>query len=120
MPAAHISWSSFTIPFPKAVTTASVEVTVGTVLYDEATKIAKWTLGKLDAMKKPQLHATIQCEGATRKPESNPNISLHWKIPLSSVSGLHVSGLSIAGEHYRPYKGVRNITKSGRFQVRCN
>jgi AP-3 complex subunit mu len=31
---------------------------------------------------------------------------------------LTVSGLSLAGEAYRPYKGVRNVTKSGLYQVR--
>ena len=51
--------------------------------------------------------------------ESPPNLSLTWKIPLASVSGLSVSGLSVTGENYRPYKGVRNITKSGLFQIRC-
>ena len=48
----------------------------------------------------------------------SPNLSLHWKVPLTSVSGLSVSGLSMSGESYRPYKGVRNITKSGLYQVR--
>jgi AP-3 complex subunit mu len=47
-----------------------------------------------------------------------PTLSLGWKIPLASVSGLSVSGLSVTGQSYRPYKGVRNITKSGIFQVR--
>jgi len=107
------------IPFPKAVRTAKLSVNAGTVIYDEVGKIAKWSLGKLDTTKKPQLQATLELEGNT-KPESNPNLTVEWKIPLASVSGLSVSGLSLTGEAYRPYKGVRNITKSGRFQVRCN
>jgi AP-3 complex subunit mu len=108
---------SLTMPLPKSVKTANINVSVGTVLYDEAAKIAKWTLGKLDTTKKPQLQASLQMEGK-KKPESNPNLFVEWKIPLASVSGLSVSGLSVMGETYRPYKGVRNITKSGRFMVR--
>jgi AP-3 complex subunit mu len=108
---------SITMPLPKSVKSADLRVNLGTVLYDEASKIAKWTLGKLDASKKPQLTASLQLEG-TKKPVANPNLSLAWKIPLASVSGLSVSGLSVTGETYRPYKGVRNITKSGRFVVR--
>jgi AP-3 complex subunit mu len=50
---------------------------------------------------------------------SPPNIGLGWKIPLASVSGIAVSGLSVTGETYRPYKGVRNITQAGVFQIRC-
>lgn len=108
---------AITIPLPKLVKSADIRVTLGTVLYDEASKVAKWTLGKLDASKKPQLTASLQLEG-TKKPVANPNLHLAWKIPLASVSGLSVSGLSVTGETYRPYKGVRNITKSGRFVVR--
>ena len=50
---------------------------------------------------------------------SPPNVGLSWKIPLASVSGIAVSGLSVMGETYRPYKGVRNITQAGIYQVRC-
>jgi AP-3 complex subunit mu len=107
------------IPFPKAVRTAKLSVNEGTITYDEAAKIAKWNLGKLDTLKKPQLQATLELDG-NKKPGSNPNLTVEWKIPLASVSGLSVSGLSLTGESYRPYKGVRNIAKSGRFQVRCN
>ena len=47
-----------------------------------------------------------------------PPVFVNWKILLASVSGLNVSGLSVTGEHYKPYKGVRNITQSGSFQIR--
>ncbi|KAG7345226.1 adaptor complex medium subunit family-domain containing protein [Nitzschia inconspicua] len=131
-----------TIPFPKQVRTASFQVSPGTsVIFDEAGKVAKWTLGKLadDAsMPRAQLTANLKLNPPKQHYSTNkdnydakyndddqneqdiqpPNLSLHWKIPLTSVSGLTVSGLSIAGENYRPYKGVRNVTKSGIFQVR--
>jgi len=51
--------------------------------------------------------------------EENPPLTVSWSIPNASVSGLSVSGLSIFNESYKPYKGVRCITKSGRFTVRC-
>ena len=124
-----------TIPFPKEVRTASFQASQGTgVVFDEAGKVAKWTLGKLtdDAtMPRAQLTASLKLNPPKQRNEgdddsggdgyggvSAPNLSLHWKIPLASVSGLTVSGLSIAGENYRPYKGVRNVTKTGLYQVR--
>ena len=88
---------------------------MGTVL-EEGSKIAKWTLGKLDTSKKPQLTASLQLEGA-KKPAANPNLTWTWEIPPVSVSGLSVSGLSVTGGKYRPYKRVRNITKSRRYVV---
>jgi AP-3 complex subunit mu len=165
-----------TIPLPKQVRTASFEASVGHVVYDEAGKVAKWTLGKMvdDAtLTRATLTATLKLNapstslssrnssnkggsgsiltlgnggfgggmaGTSMSPyaidggnidiydvddESSskirpPNMSLHWKIPLTSVSGLTVSGLSIANESYKSscYKGVRNMTKSGLYQIR--
>ena len=119
-----------TIPFSRQVKIATFEATVGSVAFDEAGKIAKWTLGKLtdDAASMAtraqltcnlKLHNTPSSESSSKDETiTSPNLSLHWKIPLTSVSGLTVSGLSLSGESYRPYKGVRNITKSGLYQVR--
>jgi len=109
---------SVTIPFPKVVRTTKLSANIGNVLYDEAGRVAKWTIGKLNEKMRPQLTGTMVLDG-TGRPEENPPLSVEWKIPLASVSGLSVSGLSMSGENYKPYKGVRNIAKSGRFQVRC-
>jgi AP-3 complex subunit mu len=111
------------IPFPKQTrTTAGFQVNIGSVMYDEAAKVARWTLGKMDASRKATLSCTFTALTSNDEEitSSIPNVSLTWKIPLSSVSGLSVSGLSVTGESYRPYKGVRNVTKSGLFQVRCS
>lgn len=41
------------------------------------------------------------------------------KVPMASVSGLAITSLQVFNEKYRPYKGVRTLTKSGKnFQVR--
>lgn len=111
---------SITIPFPKAVkTTSNLQVTSGKVIYDEVGKVAKWILpSKLDSSKQPQLTGQMMLSELPQ--EATPPLYVTWKIPLASVSGLSVSGLSLSGESYKPYKGVRNITKSGRFQVRSN
>ena len=112
---------SVTIPFPKSVRTTDLRVSFGRVLYDESTKIAKWTIGKLDdKTRQYDLKGSITLTKGSLRPEENPPLQLTWKIPLASVSGLSVSGLNLSGESYRPYKGVRNIVKSGKYQVRCN
>jgi len=112
-----------TIPFHKCVKTANLSVNMGQVLYDEASKVAKWMIGNLDERKKPQLTGTmsLDTDGNNRhkRSDENPPLSVAWKIPLSSLSGLSVGGLTVTHETYKPYKGVRNIAKSGRFQVRC-
>lgn len=110
---------TITIPFPKIVKTANLNVNMGKVLYDEAGKVAKWIIGRLDNRRIPKLTGTMNLDGF-KTPDENPPLYVTWKIPLVSISGLTVSGLSMSGEAYKPYKGVRNITKSGRYQVRCN
>ena len=106
---------SLAIPFPKCVKTATLSATVGTVLYDEATKIAKWTIGKLAANANPQLTGSMVIQGAI---EESPPIQVTWKVPVASISGIQIAALQLTNERYKPYKGVRTITKSGRFQIR--
>ena len=100
-----------TIPFPKQTrSTSGFTVNMGSVIYDEAGKVARWTLGKMDASKKASLSCsfTMLVDGnEDGDSSSTPNLSIFWKVPLASVSGLSVSGLSVTRETYRPYKGVR-------------
>jgi AP-3 complex subunit mu len=164
------------IPFPRGTNVVSdFRVNMGTVVYDEVFKVAKWsvissldttTTGGTTSVTLPATFAckfTIStssstatktvaadvaspypylgmssrrqkiCERYQRKQQkqrrqqkhntnwlvSPPNVGISWKIPLASVSGIAVSGLSVMGETYRPYKGVRNITQAGIYQVRC-
>ena len=51
--------------------------------------------------------------------EELPPIQVTWKVPIASISGIQIAALQLTNERYRPYKGVRTITKSGRFQVRA-
>ena len=108
------------IPFPKQVKTANLDVNIGNVVYDEATKVAKWTIGKLSSNtgKMPQLSGKIVLQGA--KLEEPPPFELNWKVPTASVSGIAIASLQLTNEKYRPYKGVRTITRSGRFHIRSH
>ena len=108
---------SCVIPFSKNVRTANLTVSMGTVLYDEASKVAKWTIGKLVKDKIPQLTGSIVLQPGS-KAEEAPPIELNWKVITASVSGLAVGSLTLTNERYRPYKGVRAIAKSGKYQIR--
>ena len=49
-----------TIPFPKQTrSTSGFTVNMGTVIYDEAGKVARWTLGKMDISKKASLSCSF-------------------------------------------------------------
>ena len=45
-------------------------------------------------------------------------LSVDFRVLGVTVSGLSVDSLSISNESYRPYKGVRSLTKAGLFEVR--
>jgi len=51
-------------------------------------------------------------------PDSSPSLSVSFVMNQMAVSGLKVSRLDMYGEKYRPFKGVKYITKNGKFQVR--
>mmetsp|Transcript_4834 Transcript_4834/g.14340 ORF Transcript_4834/g.14340 Transcript_4834/m.14340 type:complete len:430 (+) Transcript_4834:1032-2321(+) len=108
---------SLLISFPRCVKTANLSTTLGSVLYDEAAKTAEWSIGRLPAnpAKIHLLNGTMVIQGCLE--ELSP-IQVSWKIPVASISGIQVSALQLSNERYRPYKGVRTITKSGRYQVR--
>jgi len=105
------------IPFSRSVRTVNLNVSAGTFLFDESTKVAKWTVGKLAADKTPTLTGTIMLI-PNSKTEEAPPIQMNWKVPMASVSGLAVASLHLTNEKYKPYKGVRTIAKSGKFQIR--
>ena len=46
------------------------------------------------------------------------DFSVQFAISQLAVSGLKVNRLDMYGEKYKPFKGVKYLTKAGRFQVR--
>lgn len=107
------------IPFSRSVRTANFKVTTGSVLFDEATKVARWEVGKLHGDRFPQLTGTILYQPNSKGKDEAPALQMNWKVASATVSGLAVAALQLTNEKYKPYKGVRTIAKSGKFQVRC-
>jgi len=107
-----------TVPFPRSVRTANLSVSHGTVLYDEAAKVAKWNLGKLPKDRQAQCTGTLVVSGP-RVAEAPP-VEVAWKVSNASISGVAVASLQLTNETYRPYKGVRLLTRAGRYQVRTS
>lgn len=113
-----------TIPFPRTVTNVTLNANHGYINYDDMTKIAKWHVGRLPVNKTPMLEGTVSVGPTSPSPsgsnsgDMNPTISAEFKINMLSTSGLKVDTLSIHNEKYKPFKGVRSITKSGKFYVR--
>ena len=107
---------ALSIPFSRSVRTANVTATAGTVLFDEATKVLRWTVGKLTVDKTAQLSGIVYLQPGEK--EESPSASFHWKVPSASVSGLSVASLQLTSESYKPYKGVRSMAQAGKYTIR--
>uniref|UniRef100_A0A672F341 AP-3 complex subunit mu-1-like n=1 Tax=Salarias fasciatus TaxID=181472 RepID=A0A672F341_SALFA len=90
----------------------------GTHTYDLSTKVLVWDIGKLNPQKLPNLRGSLSMQTGVPKPEENPSLNIDLKIQQLAISGLKVSRLDMYGEKYKPFKGVKYVTKAGKFQVR--
>jgi AP-3 complex subunit mu len=108
-----------TIPFSKSIGTAVLTSNMGTVQFDDVTKVCKWIIGKLPKTgRNPTLEGNVTLPTGTGAPDSNPILLAAFKITSFVASSLKVDALALHNETYKPYKGVRYITKAGKFQIR--
>lgn len=106
------------IPFSKAVSAVNLQCNVGHVSCEETTKQARWEIGRLPKDRSPSLSGTISLFPNVPTPESGPTVLVEFKVVMYCVSGLKIDALQCSNERYKPYKGVRSVTKAGKFQVR--
>ncbi|EFO96759.1 CRE-APM-3 protein [Caenorhabditis remanei] len=104
------------ITMPKCVQNCNLVASHGKIAFDPTTKLMQWTIGKIEVGKPSTLKGSIAVSG-TVVPES-PSISLKFKINQLVLSGLKVNRLDMYGEKYKPFKGVKYITKAGKFTIR--
>uniref|UniRef100_A0A8C1BWW4 AP-3 complex subunit mu-1 n=1 Tax=Cyprinus carpio carpio TaxID=630221 RepID=A0A8C1BWW4_CYPCA len=105
-----------TVHMPKVVLSANLNATQGTYNYDPVTKILLWDIGKLNPQKLPNLKGSLSLQSGAPKPEESPSLNIDLKIQQLAISGLKVNRLDMYGEKYKPFKGVKYVTKAGKFQ----
>lgn len=90
-----------------------------TAQWDPTTRTLAWTVGAVTAGAVPRLSATLTGVPGGRTPvAAGTAVVIGWRLPSTAVTGLHVDSLTITGESYKPYKGLRCVTKSGRYELR--
>ena len=114
-----------TVPLDKQVHCTSIKVNVGSAKFDEVKKAIIWKIGRMP-QKTPCFEGSLVMRGTARDQGYKcsapaPLILGEFKISGYSVSGVKISGLSVMNcGTTKPYKGVRTITKAGKFQVRTS
>uniref|UniRef100_A0A0K0D4F6 MHD domain-containing protein n=1 Tax=Angiostrongylus cantonensis TaxID=6313 RepID=A0A0K0D4F6_ANGCA len=101
---------------PKTVLNCNLIPSQGKYTFDPSSHLLQWTVGKIELGKPPNIKGTVSVSGTTTV--ETPPISLRFRINQLAVSGLKVNRLDMYGEKYKPFKGVKYITKAGKFQVR--
>lgn len=113
-----------TIPFGTSLGTSKMEfkANFGKVLVDETAKTVTWDIGKLprDGNVSPHLEGKVFLATGVPQPEGNPSVSVEWHCTGFLCSGLEFDSLSISNVSYSPFKGVKTLSRHGRFEVRTN
>ncbi|TMW44309.1 hypothetical protein DOY81_010612 [Sarcophaga bullata] len=106
------------IAMPKCVLNCILTPNQGKYTFDSVTKTLTWDVGRIDVTNLPNIRGTVSIPPGTPSLGSNPTINVQFTISQMAVSGLKVNRLDMYGEKYKPFKGVKYITKAGKFQVR--
>ena len=109
------------IVMPKSVLNLNLFPNQGKYTFDPVTKLMLWDVGKMEQLQGrglPTIKGSIVLQSGAPIPDSNPNILIRFDISQFAISGLKVNRLDMFGEKYKPFKGVKYLTKAGNFQVR--
>ncbi|XP_044731402.1 AP-3 complex subunit mu-2 [Chrysoperla carnea] len=106
------------IQMPKCVLNCILTTNQGKYAFDPVTKILSWEIGRIDVTKLPNIRGTVSLVSGASTNDVNASINVHFTITQLAISGLKVNRLDMYGEKYKPFKGVKYVTKAGKFQVR--
>eukprot|EP00912_Choanoflagellata_sp_UC4_P001058 UC4_evm1s652 len=111
-----------TIPMPNCVNSVSTDCSPDSVgmkaMFNQVDKVIVWTIKKLGAQPVKLRGRVSTSMGSTEKILGNPTISVDFRVPNLASSGLKVEKLDIANVTYKPFKGIKYMTKAGKFQIR--
>lgn len=108
-----------TIQMPQQVLHCNLTPSVGSQSFDPVKKLLRWDIGKIQPQKTlPTLRGNVSLVTGAPPPEDMPVITMQFRIGQLAISGIKVNRLDIYGERYKPFKGVKYVTKAGKFQVR--
>jgi len=106
-----------TIPFSRNCSGTNLSAKIGTVSFDESTKVCKWRIPHLPKNVTPILEGGFTFDPA--HPPAKPVVSVTFEINTWAASGMKVDTLTLLNEKYNHFKGVKAVTTGGQIQIRC-
>eukprot|EP01012_Entosiphon_sulcatum_P031780 TRINITY_DN4048_c0_g1_i1.p1 TRINITY_DN4048_c0_g1~~TRINITY_DN4048_c0_g1_i1.p1 ORF type:complete len:441 (+),score=88.40 TRINITY_DN4048_c0_g1_i1:32-1324(+) len=108
-----------TIQLPQTTESAKLEVTQGSYHFDTVTKELRWDIGRISTQRSPSMNGSFSSAPGTSFPDgSSPSVLVDFRLPMHALSGLKIDTVSITNERYKPYKGVRSLSKAGVYEIR--
>lgn len=105
------------ILMPKNVTNVALNQSQGKYSYDTTSRMFSWEVGKLDG-KTASIKGSLTLNSSIPAPDMSPSILVKFVINQTSLSEVRVNRLDMFGEKYKPFKGVKYISRAGVFQMR--
>lgn len=105
------------IVMPKNVNNMGLSQSQGKYTYDTSTRLFVWEVGKLEG-KTASIKGSLTLNSTIDCPDMSPTILIKFVINQTSLSEVRVNRLDMFGEKYKPFKGVKYISKAGVFQMR--
>eukprot|EP00761_Pharyngomonas_kirbyi_P013686 gb/GECH01013715.1/.p1 GENE.gb/GECH01013715.1/~~gb/GECH01013715.1/.p1 ORF type:complete len:418 (+),score=84.00 gb/GECH01013715.1/:1-1254(+) len=107
------------IPMPDNVMSADVSASVGSVKFDLQKKLLVWDMGKVSTKQTPSLTGGLTTKRDHPVPESTPPVFVNFEIPRLALSGVEIDSVEVHNIKYKlQFKGVRYLTKAGKYQIR--
>jgi AP-3 complex subunit mu len=109
-----------TVPFGRAVASASLSANLGTVEFDSASGTTRWLVGSVARGVTPTLTGTLTlAPGPLGASASKPCVLAKFRIPGLAASGMFVDRLELGpSSTYKYFKGLRCVTKADRYEMR--
>lgn len=106
------------IPLPPHADVVKVSsISTGTYTFSQQSKVLTWKIGHL-TMNSPSLSAEFSVKQSDEITENTGEpVSVEFQIPNHNISGVKIESVNVH-ENYKPYKGVKYMTRAGRFSVR--
>ncbi|KAG2383683.1 hypothetical protein C9374_004354 [Naegleria lovaniensis] len=115
------------IPIPPT-DAQQLTTSVGSIHYDANSQSLIWNIGKLSPQTQQSKAPTPSLSGKVTFPLMSgkseheihycPAVQVQFELDGVSMSGLKVDSVQLRNENYKPFKGVRYLTTSGRYEIR--
>ncbi|TPX40594.1 hypothetical protein SeMB42_g03451 [Synchytrium endobioticum] len=110
------------VTLPKHVSSARLTTSQGTATFDVVKKTIRWNIGRISSdlanVGIPMLNGMLTVEPTDEVTPEMHTVFVDFKVNMHTASGLKIDALQVHHEGYKPYKGVRMVTRSGRYQIR--